>query len=666
MSTPLNVHATDCLFIENTAGMGGGGLSLGSHFNSEATATLASCTIRNCSAAGGGGIIGDATVGVIHLFLSDCSVNDNIASSTHGGGALVWSDTRGKIIGFPDPSEVVILDSTFSGNLSQGNGGGLSLVDGASALAYRIERTLFSMNEGVSGGGLAAGEDELLFFKGDSKGFGFGPDVEGIILDSEFDRNRASSMGAGVYLAYSDSQVKGCHFQGNHSGSAGGGLASFGDELLIDNCVFGDPEFKGGGNRGFIGGGAYLALGDSPTRAKGEITAIDLRVINNLFYDNVAEEGAGGLLVDNLGAQFSEFFIGGNVLIENRSVNGVANAMYLAYPCEECVVAFNTLIDNATSESTATGFGTPSTVGVFQASGTLFVNNILSNTDLTDATAILEFGGGSPAKGGGAALPTILRLVDNDLHNHSVIYSTFTDRNQTLSELNSHSTNSGNRIDDPMFAPPGPDSMGIQNPHLSSLSPLIDAATDTAIENLDLNLPVDMDRLYRANADPRIFGGVPDIGADERGIDPTATPTSTITDTPTETLTFTPTFTLTPTATDTPTEMLVITSTPTSTPTGALTPSQTPDPTFSGTPTETATQSPTSDGSATPTPTPVDCDVVPGDNPAVNPRCDAFDLLAILQDRNENIPTIDTDFDDDGNEDVRDLFLFARGWYRMP
>ena len=103
---------------------------------------------------------------------------------------------------------------------------------------------------------------------------------------------------------------------------------------------------------------------------------------------------------------------------------------------------------------------------------------------------------------------------------------------------------------------------------------------------------------------------------------------------------------------DTPTE----TASPTATPTTTGTPSETA--TGSATPTATLAES------GTPTKTPVDCDVVEGSNPGLNPRCDVFDLIAIIQDRKGLPPDYDTDFDNDGNEDVRDLFLFSSGWYR--
>lgn len=78
------------------------------------------------------------------------------------------------------------------------------------------------------------------------------------------------------------------------------------------------------------------------------------------------------------------------------------------------------------------------------------------------------------------------------------------------------------------------------------------------------------------------------------------------------------------------------------------------------TPTPTPTLTPI------PLPTPIDCDVVLGTSPAPNPRCDSFDLLAIIQDRRGIPPNLDTDFNNDAKEDHLDLFLFSLGWLRDP
>lgn len=67
----------------------------------------------------------------------------------------------------------------------------------------------------------------------------------------------------------------------------------------------------------------------------------------------------------------------------------------------------------------------------------------------------------------------------------------------------------------------------------------------------------------------------------------------------------------------------------------------------------------------TATPTPCPCDVVGGPPPAPNPRCDAYDLLAILEDQLHQ-RALDTDLNADSREDGLDLFLFSAGWYRMP
>lgn len=235
----------------------------------------------------------------------------------------------------------------------------------------------------------------------------------------------------------------------------------------------------------------------------------------------------------------------------------------------------------------------------------------------------------------------------------------------TAEETNQLPGNGGNLSVDPVFEPPegGGDPTGNPNPHLSPFSPLLDMATDVLSSTplFLLNLPTDIDSLLDPPGDPRILGPRADIGADETLAQPTPTPSDTPATTPTATPT--PTFTqVEPTATITPggpTATLTpggptLTATPTLTPGG---PTETPTPTNTpGGPTETAT----------PTRTPIDCDLLPGNNPALNPRCDCFDLIALIEDRKGLPPNLDTDFDNDGAEDARDIFLFATHWYYTP
>ena len=207
----------------------------------------------------------------------------------------------------------------------------------------------------------------------------------------------------------------------------------------------------------------------------------------------------------------------------------------------------------------------------------------------------------------------------------------------TAEETNQLPGNGGNLSVDPVFEPPegGGDPTGNPNPHLSPFSPLLDMATDVLSSTplFLLNLPTDIDSLLDPPGDPRILGPRADIGADETMALPTPTPTASPSETPGGP-------TPTPSNTQTP-------GGPTATPTPTNT---------SGGPTETFT----------PTKTPIDCDILPGSNPVLDPRCDCFDLIALIEDRMGLPPNLDTDFDDDGNEDARDIFLFATHWYYTP
>ena len=77
--------------------------------------------------------------------------------------------------------------------------------------------------------------------------------------------------------------------------------------------------------------------------------------------------------------------------------------------------------------------------------------------------------------------------------------------------------------------------------------------------------------------------------------------------------------------------------------------------TFTATPTSTGTLTPTFTFTRTPSPT-IDCDF-DGDF-----DCDGSDLIEVIRDQIKMIPETDSDFNNDGGEDGRDLFLFALEW----
>lgn len=63
---------------------------------------------------------------------------------------------------------------------------------------------------------------------------------------------------------------------------------------------------------------------------------------------------------------------------------------------------------------------------------------------------------------------------------------------------------------------------------------------------------------------------------------------------------------------------------------------------------------------------PFDCDLVAGNNPSLNPRCDCFDMLVVIEDRKSGIPAVNSDFNGDTFENDLDLLYMALGWYRAP
>jgi hypothetical protein len=704
LGDPNSLVIDACDFLVSEATDAGGGLFLGSSGIRSTSAVIRSCTFDLCEATRGGAVAINYRFNPVELRVENSNLgldNGNFARSTDGGAIAVFESgfafgSKGIGALAPVSATLTVVSSTFVSNVALKGGGAISIERDTDSITYTIESSIFILNRANTGGAVfvgappedfvgsplksEAGENE----KGDG-GFGF-PLLSGAIRDNSFIRNSAPDQlppfgrGGAVYLASTSSEVVFNSFV-NNLAPVGGGVHVINDTSRIENNRFGDPlvEDTFQGNLAQIGGGLtvenYVVLKEGARgnqASKGSDPSTVFRALNNLFYGNFASVYGGGLAYSSNYAFASAGFLG-NVFIQNTcpAENGFAIAVE-GSAGEGVVFAHNTLIDNYRQSVILKDFGddgiqsdkgggsTPSSV-ILLLNGPepLISNNIIANSsapaDIPPTTGIAE------------NVPSAPLVRGNNFFNLTMAY--FDDGATPLGVpgLNALPEAGDNTMLAPLFQPPGPESFGLPNPHLSPGSPLIDSATQVFTPPLELTeiLPEDIDGLYRGPfmADPRIVGGTADVGADEFVAIPTPTPSpsATLTQTPepTSTSTEVPTLTSTPvpTATQTPDEL----PTATNTPGGAAT--STPTPIESAT--ATATNTP-GGPTETPTLTPIDCDVVEGNAPAPNPRCDCYDLIAIITDQRFGIGFLDTDFDDDGEENWKDLFLFSQTWYRIP
>ena len=588
----VSLSIQDCIFVENTAKNGvGGGIYLEAPGEALGV-SIASTTIAYGTAERGGGLALDRSFGPVNLDLRDNVIEWNTATAGSGGGILIHEATPGTMATYPVEvgASVAIRSCTLERNMAAKNGGGVGIEAWNYRTEYIIEDNLFTGNLAPFGSGIHIGPSTSVL---STKGF-TGPGdliLEGRVVGNRFvfngipaeitgpgeiilkdravgDRGVPEKMllsvigkvGGGIYLQDSTTEVRDNRFTLN-AAEAGGGIALVNDASLITENFLGDPDsqiedfprdYRGeptaDGNIAAWGGGIAILFAPGLTKGVGPATGSP-RITSNFFYRNGAET-AGGCFFIMTHDDGMEAFIAGNVMIANWALKGMAVAFAAdgvpgASIDDRVVFIHNTLLDHlplipSGSDTTILFLG--------ESTEPLIANNIFANTgEIPSATGIYEDGDISP------------RVVANDFFNLEVTYIDNGSTPLGLTILNGQPQNSDNLVADPVFEASGPESFGFPNPHLASGSPVIDRAREVLSPASDLltELPLDIDVLYRgaALAEPRILGGVADIGADEVSTPPTETPTPTSTETVAATTT--------PTNTLAPTETPTVVSTPT-------------------------------------------------------------------------------------------------------
>ncbi len=625
-------NASECLFEMNGAEDWGGALSFfGANTPTSVSGTVLSCTFVNNSATGGGAISVDRSNLAYNIEIENASFSGNIAHASHGGAILEHELSRQMLDETPATRLLSILASEFAGNEATGMGGAVAVERGILGSLPSMSDCLFVDNFADTGGAVTLGAffPTLLFPPPPSED----PDIEVFITGSiercDFISNSAGITGLGgfggaLYLRNTRSTVVGNSFARNEATQSGGGIFVSQDISRILGNFIGDPTGLGGNFAGTTGGGLGCFFSLRFNTPKGPMDPLPPGpiIVNNLVYRNLSTFSGGGFYLNSDTTGPESGYVAGNVFIENAADNLFGHAVSFGQSFDENLKFLNnTLLDNYLTNKESKG-PIPGSVGAIVFMGNLsgvdFRNNLVANTFPIDATGVFE---------GGRNLPMVHH---NNFFNFSTPYvqNTTTEIILDATTLNDPSRHTGNTVMDPILLPISPESLGIQNPHLSENSPLINSGTDIPIlpDILSTLFEIDIDGIYAGNrdprdGDPRFFDGTIDIGADEFVPTPTATPTPTFTETPT------------------------------------LTPTDTP------TPSNTATEFPTPTDTETPTVTPTNAQAVCNLVIGATDRCDVFDLLAILDDRSGLPPGYDHDFNNDGSEDGLDIFRFAADWY---
>jgi len=205
-----NPTVMNCIFINNSASFGGGGIYFsGPYYNNSPGGLVTDCTITHNAASIGGGIYGCST-------LSNCVISANAATVYSGGGVHLGQGC-----------DTTATDCVFSSNSAVTYGGGVSLgVSGSTPIFTRC--TFIANSADASGGGVAS----------DGCTCGTYPEFH----RCAFIANSAGSNGGGLYnFGYALAKMYSCLVIGNTAGNNGGGICDGtgyddGGSLIV-NCT---------------------------------------------------------------------------------------------------------------------------------------------------------------------------------------------------------------------------------------------------------------------------------------------------------------------------------------------------------------------------------------------------------------------------------------------
>ncbi|MCL2146932.1 MAG: right-handed parallel beta-helix repeat-containing protein [Synergistaceae bacterium] len=228
-SNPL---ITECVFTDNMAHIGGGGLYI----------YYSSPIIQNCTFAGNK-TLDENGGGVINYYASpifgNCVFQNNEA--VYGGGLFNYG------------SITEVVNCTFSDNRSSFRGAGMSNFDSTVV----VSGGAFTGNHGEEYGGGMHNEDS-----------------RAEIRNCVFSNNRASpGNGGGIASLNSSVEIAECKFTMNEADFYGGGMAGINSSLKISGCVFSENKALR------IGGGGMVIWQSTVT------------IDNSRFFGNTARTG---------------------------------------------------------------------------------------------------------------------------------------------------------------------------------------------------------------------------------------------------------------------------------------------------------------------------------------------------------------------------------------
>lgn len=281
------LHMTETNLVGNTAGNNGGAI-----YNVK-DATLISCNLISNNGYRGGAYYSN---GIGNTFIDTCFFSNNTAGLQ--GGAI--SGIGGSATTYD------ILNSNFSTNSANGDGGGIWLSVGTSLIT--INSNNFNDNDGTAG--TSKGGAIYLFTTTNTT-----------LIDScDFKNSDANAGGGAVYVGNGDATFGYCIFESNtaNNGPGGGLFADNGSGVTVTYSTFLSNQAAHGG------GFALQNAGGS-------------NLYNSTLNNNMTVSGDGGAIaLDNsflslqnstLSGNISAVSGGGMALINNAQVNSISNTL---------------------------------------------------------------------------------------------------------------------------------------------------------------------------------------------------------------------------------------------------------------------------------------------------------------------------------------------------
>ncbi len=307
-----------CTFGGNAATNGSGGALYASY------STLEDCVFTNNAASGGGGAVYSS-----YSTIEECAFTNNAASG--GGGALYGIN-------------LLLRDSDFYANRTVSGSGGALNMPWADTGTSRITRCAFSLNQGVTGGGITRSNtalDDFLMeqciFTENAATNGNGGALYGSfsrVDGCDFVGNASTADGGAVYSNFANrtNEYTSCVFSNNFGRNTGGAISFLAGFLGVSNCLF---EANVNGTNGWCGG-AIANVNDK----KGSFLFTHSR-----FFHNRARYDGGAFRGTEKDPDGPTSEIRNCLMVGNSSNNGGVAVLFSNTVISACTVVSNFVSD---------------------------------------------------------------------------------------------------------------------------------------------------------------------------------------------------------------------------------------------------------------------------------------------------------------------------------